>query len=155
MAALRGLAGGVAAGGAVGGAAGYLAGDNNIKSVLEKFLASKGQAGGAPDSESGIKTDATQQADLIETAKAEASMPRQSPAPVPQGPMAANATMGGVPGAMPGLQNTMPGPAPDMAAVQNVMQPPNPVPQAPVVPQGPTSASTTAGAPGMYPQGAM
>lgn len=145
-AALRGLASGVAVGGAAGGAGGYLAGDNNIKSVLEKFLASKGQGGPDVETDNGMHTDATQQADLIENAKAEASMPRPQGGVIPQGPESFSATTGMAGGA---------GQMPEMNVAQSPMAQQAPPLTSPAIPQGPTSAGVTAGAPGMYPQGAM
>lgn len=146
MAALRGLAGGAAVGGAAGGAAGYLAGDNNIKSVLEKFLAAKGQdTPAAAPTAGGISTDKTLQTqpDAVEVAKAEASQP--APSAIPQGPTNFNSTMGGSVQPGPGLQNSMP---PDMNAIQNVMNPPNPMPSASPAAgmgQGPANFNSTMG----------
>lgn len=138
-AALRGLAGGAALGGLGGGAAGYFAGDKNIKSVLEKFLANKSQDAG-PDAAAGIRTDATMQPDPVEVAKQEASQPppaSASPA-IPQGPQDANATMGGQPAA--------PMAPPAMSMPPQSPAPPAGVPQSPVIPQGPQTASATMGA---------
>lgn len=136
MGALRGLAGGAAAGGLAGGAAGHFAGPQ-IEKILGDFLAKKQDA--AQAGPGGMRTDATMQADPVESAKADAMQPA---APIPQGPTNANATMGaaGGMGAMPGLTNEMPGAPPSNALPK----------QAPVIPQGPAGMSATMG--GMPPQ---
>lgn len=140
VAALRGLAGGAAAGGLAGGAVGHFAGPS-IEKILGEYLAKKQQAGDA--AESGLRTDVTMQADPVEVAKAEAMKQPAPPAIPQQGPMNANATLGGQLPAQPGVQNSMP---PDMSAVQNVMTPPNPMPtQSPAIPQGPMNANATMG----------
>lgn len=136
MGALRGLAGGAAAGGLAGGAAGHFAGPQ-IEKILGDFLAKKQDA--AQAGPGGMRTDATMQADPVESAKADAMKPA---APIPQRPTSANATMGaaGGMGAMPGLTNEMPGAPPSNALPK----------QAPVIPQGPAGMSATMG--GMPPQ---
>lgn len=140
VAALRGLAGGAAAGGLAGGAVGHFAGPS-IEKILGEYLAKKQQAGDA--AESGLRTDVTMQADPVEAAKAEAMKQPAPPAIPQQGPMNANATLGGQLPPQPGVQNSMP---PDMNAVQNVMTPPNPMPtQSPAIPQGPMNANATMG----------